>query len=207
VPVRSSAASLRLRRGAGTGAVVVICLAAVLAHRAALAPAGTPADVSFSDGVLRIVGGSDWNDRHVLRCRDGFVLVGLSQRPESPVRCEQVREVVASPHGGTDNVDMSQVTREFGPGGPIKITINGGPASDVLTGAPLHHNFLNGGPGSDRVAGGDLADRLVGGAGSDLMDGFRGADRMFGGTGNDALYGGPGRDKLNGGPGRDREDQ
>jgi Ca2+-binding RTX toxin-like protein len=199
--------SPRLRRGVVTGAAALVCLAALLAYRAGLAPAGTPAELTFSDGVLTIVGGSDWNDRHVLRCRDGFVRVGSSQVPEDPVRCEQVREVVARPNGGTDNVNMSEVGREFGPGGPIKITINGGADSDVLQGAPLHHNFLNGGPGSDRVSGGDLGDRLVGGTGNDLMDGFRGADQMFGGTGNDALYGGPGRDKLSGGPGRDREDQ
>jgi Ca2+-binding RTX toxin-like protein len=190
-----------------TGAVALACLAAVLAWRASVAPAGTPADLNFSNGVLTILGSNEWNDRHVLRCRDGFVRVGSSQVPDEPVRCSQVREVVARPMGGTDAVDMSQVTREFGPGGPIEITISGGVDSDVLTGAPLHHNTLNGGQDSDRLTGGDMADRLVGGTGGDLMEGLRGADHMLGGPGNDALYGGPGRDKLNGGPGRDREDQ
>jgi Ca2+-binding RTX toxin-like protein len=205
--MRGSVSNPRSRRLIVTATVALTSLVWGLSQHAAVAPAGTPADLSFAGGVLTIVGSSDWNDRHVLRCRDGFVRVGSSQVPDDPVRCAQVREVVARPQGGTDNVDMSQVGREFGPGGPIKITINGGPDSDVLAGAPLHHNFLNGGPGSDRVAGGELADRLVGGTGSDLMDGFRGADRMFGGPGNDALYGGGGRDALNGGPGRDREVQ
>lgn len=187
--------------------MALICLAAVFAERAAEAPAGTPADLSFSNGVLTIVGTDQWNDQHVLRCRDGFVRVGSSQVPDEPVRCSQVREVVARPNGGNDNVNMTQVGREFGPGGPIKITINGGPGSDRLEGAPLQHNVVEGSSGSDRLVGGDLADRIVGGPGSDLLEGLRGADRMFGGTGNDALYGGPGRDTLNGGPGRDREDQ
>jgi Ca2+-binding RTX toxin-like protein len=190
-----------------SGAVALVCLAAVLALRAAQAPAGTPADLSFSNGVLTIVGSDSWNDRHVLRCRDGFVRVGSSQVPDEPVRCSQVRAVVARPNGGNDNVRMDEVGREFGPGGPIEITIAGGPGNDLLEGAPLQRNFVNGGPGSDRVGGGDLGDRLTGGTGSDLMDGYRGADRMFGGTGNDALHGGPGRDLLNGGPGRDLEDQ
>jgi Ca2+-binding RTX toxin-like protein len=205
--------------------VALICLAVVFAERAAVAPAGTPADVSFSDGVLTIVGSGSVNDRHALRCKDGFVLVGLAQRPPDPVRCGQVREVVARPLGGNDSVDMSGVTREFGPGGPIEIKIFGGDGSDGLTGAPLHRNFLDGGGSSDRLEGGDIADRLAGGpdadnlsggAGndylnggpaSDLLYGDRGNDSLFGGPGNDALNGGPGRDKLAGGPGRDREAQ
>ena len=201
------------------------CLAAVLALRADEAPAGTPADVSFSNGVLTIVGSNSVNDRHALRCKEGFVLVGLSQRPKDPVRCGQVREVVATPLGGSDGVDMTGVTGEFGPGGPITITIRGGDGADSLTGAPRHHSFLYGGGSSDRLRGGDIADRVVGGPdsdiveggggndvlnggpASDLMYGDGGNDSLFGGPGNDALNGGPGRDKLAGGPGRDREAQ
>ena len=201
---------------------------ALFALRGPAASAGTFANVSFSDGTLTIVGdvgGAPVNDKHALRCKDGFVLVGLSQRPEEPVRCEQVREVVARPLGGNDSVDMSGVTREFGSGGPIEIKIFGGDGTDGLTGAPLHRNFLYGGGSSDRLEGGDIADRLYGGpdtdilsglagndllyggAASDLMYGDAGNDSLFGGPGNDALNGGPGRDKLVGGPGRDREAQ
>ena len=225
VPSRGLAAGLRSRRGAVPGAVALVCLTALFAQRPTPAPAGTLADVSFSDGVLTIVGSDSVNDKHALRCKDGFVLVGLSQRPKDPVHCGQVREVVARPLGGDDSVDMSGVTREFGPGGPIEIKIFGGDGSDALTGAPLHHNVLSGGGSSDRLYGGDIADRLAsgpgadilsGGAGndslyggpaSDLMYGDRGNDSLFGGPGNDALNGGPGRDKLVGGPGRDREAQ
>lgn len=202
--------AVRLRRGALIGAVALACLGVILAQRAAMAPAGSFANVSFSDGVLTIagdVGGAPANDRHALRCKDGYVLVGLSQVPPNPVRCGQVREVVARPGGGGDAVDMTQVGREFGPGGPIKITIYGGPGTDDLTGAPLQHNFIFGGPDSDRIEGGDISDRLSGGSGNDLIDGFKGADVMFGGPGKDALFGGPGHDKLNGGPGRDLEKQ
>lgn len=202
-----------------------LSLIALVALRPTAAPAGTPADVSFADGVLTIVGNSATNDRHALRCKDGFVLVGLAQRPDRPVRCPQVREVIARPLGGNDSVDMSGVTREFGSGGPITITIRGGAGSDSLTGAPLHRNVLAGGDDSDRIDGGEIADRisggpdsdilsglagrdsLFGGGDSDLMYGDRGNDSLFGGPGNDALNGGPGRDKLVGGPGRDREAQ
>jgi len=207
--------------------VALICLAWGLWQRAAMAPAGTFADVTFSDGVLKIVGdiGGTTNDRHALRCKEGFVLVGLSQRPEDPVRCGQVREVLALPGGGSDSVDMTGVTGEFGPGGPIEIKVFGGDGTDRLEGAPGHHNLLSGGAGSDRADGGDIADRILGGASSDILAGGAGRDSLyggaasdllygdagndslFGGPGNDALNGGPGRDKLHGGPGRDREAQ
>lgn len=208
-----------------TGAVSFLCLVVFLAERATLAPAGTPADLSFSNGVLTIAGFGGSNDKHVLRCRDGFVRVGSSQVPDDPVRCGQVREVVARPGDGSDGVNMSEVTREFGNGGPIKITIYGESGSDSLTGAPLHRNVLIGGADSDRISGGEIADRISGGpkgdilsgmggsdfisggTGGDLMYGDRGNDSLFGGPGNDALNGGPGRDKLVGGPGRDREAQ
>jgi len=223
--VRRTAAAT-LRRRALTGAVALACLGAILA-RPIPASAGTFANVSFSDGTLTIVGdvGGPVNDKHALRCKDGFVLVGLSQTPPNPVRCGQVREVVARPGGGNDSVDMTGVTREFGPGGPIEIKVFGGDGSDSLTGAPLHHNLLYGGGSSDRVDGGDIADRiyggpdsdiLAGGAGNDLMYGGAASDLMYGDPGNDSLFGGPGndalngmggRDKLVGGPGRDREAQ
>jgi len=219
--------AVRLRRGTLVGAVTLACLGAILAQRATVASAGTLADVSFSDGTLRIVGdvGGTVNDRHALRCKDGFVLVGLTQGPPDPVHCSQVREVIAMPGGGTDSVDMTGVTGEFGPGGPITITVLGGDDSDHLTGAPAQHNYLFGGNGSDRIEGGDIADQIFGGADSDnlsgggggdtlkggaagdLLYGDAGNDSLFGGTGNDALNGGPGRDKLVGGPGKDREAQ
>lgn len=225
--VLGPAASWKPCRGIVIGAVALACLAAALALRAPVASAGTLANVSFSGGTLTIVGdvGGPVNDRHALRCKDGFVLVGLSQRPPDPVRCGQVREVVARPGGGGDSVDMTGVTREFGPGGPIEIKVFGGDGSDSLTGAPLHHNLLYGAGSSDRVDGGDIADRIYGGADSDILAGGAGNDLMYGGAasdlmygdpGNDSLFGGPGndalngmggRDKLVGGPGRDREAQ
>jgi Ca2+-binding RTX toxin-like protein len=226
--MRGSTTNSRSRRVIATAAVAIICLTWFLARNAAMAPAGTFADVSFANGVLTIVGdvgGAPVNDKHALRCKDGFVLVGLSQRPPDPVHCGQVREVVARPLGGNDSVDMSGVTREFGGGGPIEIKIFGADGSDRLTGAPQQHNLLYGGGSSDNIDGGDIADRIVGGpdgdilsggggndfvsggAASDLMYGDSGNDSLFGGPGNDALNGGPGRDKLVGGPGRDREAQ
>ena len=215
------------RRSAVTGVVALLCLAAALVQRAPVASAGTFAEVRFSDGVLTIVGdvGGPVNDRHALRCKDGFVLVGLSQRPPDPVHCSQVREVVARPLGGNDAIDMTGVTGEFGPGGPIEIKVFGGDGSDGLEGAPGQHNLLYGGGSSDNIDGGDIADRIFGGpdgdilsggggsdyvsggAASDLLFGDAGNDSLFGGPGNDALNGGPGRDKLVGGPGRDREAQ
>ena len=225
--MRGSATNPRSRRVIVTAAVALVCLAWGLSQRAAVAPAGTFANVTFSDGVLRIAGdiGGTTNDRHALRCKEGFVLVGLSQRPDEPVRCERVREVVALPGGGNDSVDMSGMTGEFGSGGPIEVKVFGGADADQLQGAPGHHNLLSGGAGSDRVDGGDIADRVLGGASSDivaggggrdsvyggaasdLLYGDAGNDSLFGGPGNDALNGGPGRDRLNGGPGRDREAQ
>src|SRR4029078_869605 len=110
-------------------------------------------------------------DRHALLCKDAFVLVGLSQRPPNPVRCGQVREVVARPGGGGDSVDMTGATREFGPGGPIEIKVFGGDGSDSLTGAPQHHNLLYGGGSSDRIDGGDIAHKIYRGGDSDIPAG------------------------------------
>jgi Ca2+-binding RTX toxin-like protein len=220
-------AAAKLRRGTFIGAATVACMGAILAQRATVAHAGTFADVSFSNGVLTIAGdvGGTTNDKHHLRCKDGFVLVGLSQVPPEPVRCSQVREVIALPGGGNDEVDMTEVTGEFGPGGPIDIKVFGADGSDRLTGAPGQHNFLYGGASSDNIEGGEIADKISGGpdgdilsglggadtinggAASDLIFGDQGNDALFGGPGNDALYGGPGRDTLNGGPGSDRETQ
>jgi Ca2+-binding RTX toxin-like protein len=220
-------AAAKLRRGTFMGAATVAFMGAILAQHPTVAHAGTFADVSFSNGVLTIAGdvGGTTNDKHALRCKDGFVLVGLSQVPPEPVHCSQVREVIALPGAGNDSVDMTGVTREFGPGGPIKITINGAGGTDRLTGAPDQHNFINGGGDSDQVEGGDSADQITGGGGSDaitggggrdvihggaasdLLFGDAGNDALFGGPGNDALYGGPGRDTVNGGPGKDREVQ
>jgi RTX calcium-binding nonapeptide repeat (4 copies) len=204
---RGRATAGRPQRSTIVGLAALGCLFALLVHSPA-APAGTFADVSFSDGTLRIVGdvGGPANDKHKLRCKDGFVLVGLSQAPPDPVHCSEVREVIALPGAGNDAVEMTGVTREFGSGGPIKITINGGPGTDRLTGAPAQHNFINGGPDSDNVEGGDLSDRLTGGAGNDLVSGQGGGDVLLGGPGKDALFGGPGHDKVNGGPGRDLEE-
>jgi len=226
--MRGSATISKSRRVAVTTAAALLILAAAIAIRPATAPAGSPANLTFSNGVLSIagdVGGGAVNDRHVLRCKDGFVIVGAAQVPDDPVRCSQVREVVARPGGGTDNVDMSQVTREFGPGGPIEIRVFGGDGSDSLVGATGQRIFLYGGASGDRIDGGDTTDRIFGGPSSDILDGRggndlvnggaasdllygdAGNDSLFGGPGNDALNGGPGRDKLNGGPGRDREAQ
>ena len=224
--VRGAAASWKPRRALVTGAVALGCLGAILA-RPIPASAGTFANVSFSDGTLRIAGdvGGTVNDRHALRCKDGFVLVGLTQGPPDPVHCSQVREVIAVPGGGNDSVDMTEVTGEYGPGGPIEIKVFGGDGSDALVGAPRQHNLLYGGGSSDRIEGGDIADQIFGGAdsdnlaggggsdtvkggaASDLLYGDAGNDSLFGGPGNDALNGGPGRDRLVGGPGKDREAQ
>ncbi|MBK8017635.1 MAG: right-handed parallel beta-helix repeat-containing protein [Betaproteobacteria bacterium] len=74
-------------------------------------------------------------------------------------------------------------------------------------------DFIDAGPGNDRVFGlggadvilaGDGADIIEGGAHGDLIRGGRGDDELRGGLGNDRIEGGDGHDDIDGGRGGDQ---
>lgn len=86
----------------------------------------------------------------------------------------------------------------------------GGPGDDELTGGddPLAHragfsndpdDFLDGGPGMDKLWGGSGRDELQGGEGNDELRGGGDEDLLDGGVGADLLEGGADRDLLVGG--------
>ncbi len=107
-------------------------------------------------------------------------------------------------------------------GRPVKCTIIGTQAADVLRGTNRRDvicalggndrifgrggadivyagpgaDFVDGGPGNDTLLGQFGNDRLIGRSGKDVLRGGNGADRLEGGPGNDTLLGGAGRDTL-----------
>jgi Ca2+-binding RTX toxin-like protein len=80
---------------------------------------------------------------------------------------------------------------------------NGTDGNDVMRGASLDVDVLNGGAGDDLLFGYGGADTLVGDDGSDFIDGGNGDDVVTGGAGDDVLAGGVGDDSVNGGTGND----
>lgn len=91
------------------------------------------------------------------------------------------------------------------------VTLQGGAADDILTGAGSDDaiaggegdDLLGGRDGDDRIAGGEGQDWLRGGAGTDTLAGAAGNDDLNGEDGDDLLTGGIGDDGLIGGLGRD----
>jgi len=95
------------------------------------------------------------------------------------------------------------------PGG-LTVTLDGGPGTDVLRGAPYTPtaDTMLGGDGNDKITGGGGADEIDGGAGDDEVDGRDGPDVVRGRDGNDKLladyWDEQSTDVIDGGPGFDQ---
>jgi Ca2+-binding RTX toxin-like protein len=124
------------------------------------------------------------------------------------------RLVARSSAGTTTGADASFGTpaRPLDPGGhPVRCTIVGTQAADVLRGTPGSdvicglggNDRIVAGGGADVVYGGPGADTIDGGAGNDVLRGGGGDDDLLGRSGNDRLEGGAGADRITGGTGRD----
>jgi Ca2+-binding RTX toxin-like protein len=83
--------------------------------------------------------------------------------------------------------------------------VDAGPGQDRVWGG-RSVDVLLGGPGNDRLYGGRGVDWLYGGPGNDVLEGGRYYDRVFGEGGNDLILARDGfkRDRISCGPGRDR---
>jgi serralysin len=75
--------------------------------------------------------------------------------------------------------------------------------NDVLTGANLVGNYIDGQNGSDTINGLGGDDYLVGGEGFDSITGGTGSDSLYGGAGDDYLWADLGSDYAYGGSGND----
>jgi Ca2+-binding RTX toxin-like protein len=105
----------------------------------------------------------------------------------------------------------------------LTATIQGTPASDVLSGTPGDdviragrgndtidgnggHDIVCGGPGADRISTAEGADRIAGGSGSDTISSGSANDRVRGGFGRDEISTGAGGDSIAAGGGSDLVD-
>ena len=87
-------------------------------------------------------------------------------------------------------------------GRPVKCTIIGTQAADVLRGTN-RRDVICGLGGNDRILGRGGADVVYAGPGADFVDGGPGNDVLVGQLGNDRLIGRAGKDVLRGGGGAD----
>ena len=188
--------STRLRRLGGAALAV-----ALLGGVTAVSPAGavgqtcrgraatTPASVqvlvdAIHPGVVTVIEGTEGDD--VLVGTPGVdVIVGLGG------------DDIICGLGSADEID----------GGFGADILDGGRGNDILSdsneGQDFSFNILIGGDGHDYLQGGPGRDRLTGGSGNDSLKGNGGNDRLSGGRGNDSIDGGDGRDIIIGGGGDD----
>jgi hypothetical protein len=133
--------------------------------------------------------------------RVGVLLTGLS-----PGARWHYRIVARSAAGTNVGADASFATppRPLDPSGrPVRCTIVGTQASDVLRGT-RGRDVICGLGGDDTIIGGRGADVIYGGPGADVLDGGAGNDVLRGGAGNDLLRARDGhRDVVAGGAGVD----
>ena len=166
---------------------------------AAVAPAEAAGQitVSFSNGVLTVVGNDTANDVQVLKASNGTIQVradsSVVRRGGTPTP-SNTSEIRVSTLGAADRV-------RIGAGLP-KATINGGAGDDSLIGGG-GADTIRGGYGNDQVLGGNGNDLVLGDAGADFVSGQAGNDRVQGGTGDDSLAGQAGNDILRGDLGND----
>ena len=105
-----------------------------------------------------------------------FVVVeGLSARLTIAGAESAKDTLIVNGLGGDDTIDASGLRA-----GQIKLTINGGAGTDVLTGS-AGDDLLNGGSGNDTMNGGDGNDTFVWnpGDGSDVLRGGAGTDTLL----------------------------
>ena len=99
--------------------------------------------------------------------------------------------------GGADTLNA-----EDAPIGNVRLLLDGGDGTDVLTGSD-NDDSLYGGLGNDSLVAGDGNDLVEADEGDDTLLGGDGNDTLDGGDGNDTLMGNPGNDSMTGGDGDD----
>ncbi|GAA4933645.1 calcium-binding protein [Actinoplanes utahensis] len=131
-------------------------------------------------------------DRTVVRCTYGWVMdhaprvvVYAGDRDD---RVTNRTKLWTELRGGAGN-DTIQTA-----GGPSELYGEAG--ADTILGSAAEHEFLDGGPGADRIYGGAGAEQIFGGAGDDTLSGGAGRDQLTGGAGSDLMSGGADDDLL-----------
>lgn len=132
----------------------------------------TPAVITLTGGLVTITGTADADHVRVAR-EDHRIVVTMSS--------------------ATVNEEAS-----FDRGKVAGIRFNGGDGDDVFLNDTARPSTAVGGAGDDYLEGGPGKDRLYGEWGDDTLVGFTGRDRLRGGEGKDWLYGMTGRDRLRG---------
>jgi hypothetical protein len=189
-----------IRRTLGRGATVVIAVGSALA----LATAPAFAVVSgTTNNVDTVSATSDADpDNIAMSCLAGQAAVnGI---PAIPVlACGVVKKVQVGDSGGSDTVNLFNVTTAFPALTKAEINVDDGGA-DFVTGSAGHDEIaadfvdtVNAGAGNDRIDGGDTVD---GGDGDDLIVNPDGSAQ--GGPGNDRVVD-PSSGPIDGGPGND----
>ena len=190
-----------IRRTLGRSATVVIAVGSALA----LATGPAFAVVSpTTDGTDSVFVDSDGDgDIITMSCLAGQAAAnGITAVPALP--CGVVTDITVGGGGGTDTVNLSNVTTGvFAALTTVEINVVDAVADNV-TGSPLHDliyadssDIVDSGPGNDRLEGGLIVN---GGDGDDLIVTPQGSAQ--GGPGNDRFYT-PGGGPLDGGPGND----
>lgn len=188
--------SQNVRRASMTAGLVG-GLAALSLAGVAPAEAAGQITVSFSNGVLTVVGNDSANDVRVVRASNGTIQV---RADSTPVRrggtptVSNTSEIRVSTRGGADRVRIGDGLR--------RTLVNGGAGDDSLVGGS-GVDTIRGGDGNDQVLGGNGNDLVLGDSGADFVSGQAGNDRVQGGAGDDSLVGQAGNDILRGDLGND----
>ncbi len=138
-------------------------------------PASATVTADFALGVLTVTGDGD-GDTIRVECVGDNVQVNGSPPTGGSVGCSAVETLIVRAGGGSDRVDLSDVSRSAFPN-LAEVAVFGDEGNDVLIGS-------------------DLADRLEGGAGGDELRGGDGADKLVPGGGGGAVVGGDGKDRV-----------
>jgi autotransporter-associated beta strand protein len=169
--------------------------------------------VAVIDGVLRIGGLNDRNDRIIVSQGGGnSFLVRWNNIPFGPFDTADFSEIQTRGGAGADRISYSNIcyaAETHGQDGNDNIAGNrcddvifGGAGRDtILTGSG--NNWADGGDGNDLIVSREGDDILFGGAGNDDLNAGTGDDILSGGIGNDRMTGGGGADLLIGGLGND----
>ena len=160
--------------------------------------------VTLQDGVLKVVGDSNANNKLVVQPHGTTGLYAYANNVNRKLARSAVRLVKFFGGAKVDtialasNLNIPAEVRAGAGNDSIKLGggrdyVDAGPGNDVVWSRP----------GNDKVLGGDGDDQFKGDNGNDSFDGAAGHDNADGGAGNDTLVGGSGNDTLRGAGGAD----
>lgn len=196
------------------GLRLLTALAAVLmAVGVAAESAEARVGASYADRVLE-VRGSNGPETIVIECSpQAEVLINGQARElleNAPLPCDQVAEIDVFGKGGSDRIDLTGVSDQFGDarfdgfGTGTLTAVLPGRGNDRVRCGEVFCWVPDAGPGNDLIEGSRRRDLLYGGDGNDRMRGFGGRDLLAGRNGSDRLWGGADDDLLSGNRGNDR---